>query len=388
MPIYSTYRCSNCKNLFYVQTWKSNGHISPIRIKSKRSDGKVITSSRPYPSSLVSCPTCEEPFTLKDSAPESRIEIEPLKTKAALKEFINSVDHDESGKQNNEPLSWDRLPKELAQMPSYIPLTYRACLKILKDLGPDEKQRFKYLHKAWNLLNDMKENDPSFKLKAADKMILESLLTEKSNHYDASFLRMAELYRELSQFDEAAAILNRDFDFESGAEAEQLMLAIEAKNSALFYFELDNTDDLSYAWQMRRFKPETPTDHENDSEMNPPCFKISNRDWWVKVLGMLQHNWALIEEDRNGATTVYFFHDGGMTLGSTGYRLSEIRSRCAVVDSLNFPDREDASQALDRNGFFRLTERPGPWMNDYPKGHFYDARATEEGIYSRGEYWI
>ena len=388
MPIYSTYRCSSCKNLFYVQTWKSNGHISPIRIKSKRSDGKIITSSKLYPSSLVSCPTCEDPFTLKDSAPESLVEIEPPKTKAALNEFINSVDIDENDKQNNEPLSWNKLPKQLAQVPSYIPLTYRACLKILKDLGPDEKQRFKYLHKAWNLLNDKKENDPSFEMKAEDKMIIESLLTEKSNHYDTSFLRMAELYRELSRFDEAAAILNRDFDFESGAEAEQLMLAVEAKKSALFYFELDNTDDLSYSWQMRRFKPETPTDHEIDFEMNPPCFKISNRDWWVKVLGMLQHNWALIEEDRNGATTVYFFHDGGVTLGSTGYRLSEIRSRCAVVDSLNFPNREDASHALDRNGFFRLTERPGPWMNDYPRGHFYDARATEEGIYSRGEYWI
>jgi hypothetical protein len=103
---------------------------------------------------------------------------------------------------------------------------------------------------------------------------------------------------------------------------------------------------------------------------------------------MLQHNWALIEEDRNGSTTVYFFHDRGMTLGSSGYRLSEIRSRCAVVDSLNFPNREAALQALDRNGFFRLTERPGPWTNEYPRGHFYDARATEEGIYSRGEYWI
>ncbi len=388
MPIYSTYRCSNCKSLFYVQTWRSNGHISPIRVKSKRSDGKIVTSSRPFPSAMVSCPTCEDPFALKENEPESLFEIEAPKTKAALKEFINSFDIEKKGKLINEPLSWDKLPETLDKMPSYIPLTYRGCLKVLKEIGEDEKQRFKYLNKAWNLLNDIKENDPSFKMKPADKMILESLLPEKSNLYDANFLRLAELYRELSRFDEAAAVLDRDFNFEIGAEAEQLMLAIEAKNSELFYFELNNTDRLSYAWQMRRFKVEILNYHEHDSEMNPPCFKISNRDWWVKVLGMLQHNWALIEEDSNGVTTIYFFHDGGMTLGSSGYRLSEIRSRCAVVDSLTFPNREDALQALDRNSFLRLNESPGPWMNEYPKGHFYDARATEEGIYSRSGYWI
>lgn len=374
--------------MFYVQTWKSNGHISPIRIKSKRSDGKIVTSSRLSPSAMVSCPTCEDPFALEDSGPESQIEIEPPKTKTALKEFIDRFNIQENDKLIEEPLSWDKLPEALDKVPSYIPLTYRGCLKVLKKLSEDERQRFKYLHKAWNLLNDMKEKDPGFEMKPADKMILESLLAGKSDLNDASFLRSAELYRELSLFDEAAALLDRDFDFEIGAEAEQLMLAIEAKKSELFYFELENTDELSYAWQMRRFKPEIPTDHENESDMNPPCFKISNRDWWVKVLGMLQHNWALIEEDRNGATTLYFFHDGGMTLGSSGYRLSEIRSRCAVVDSLNFPNRKDALQALERNDFYRLAERPGPWINEYPKGHFYDARATEEGIYSKSGYWI
>jgi hypothetical protein len=352
---------------------------------------------------------------LHEKVPESRIEIDPPKTKAALKEFINSLDSDANGDRKNESLSWERLPAQLHNIPAYRPLTYQACKKYLSNLESDPVRRLRYLKKAWHLLNDIKENNQTYTMSPDDIGLLNALLDQLqgneevksqpqvaehdielleeliANAYgdtgEKSFLFQAELYRELSRFDEAAAVLNRDFDFESGAVAEQLMLAIEAKKSEIFYFELDSTYELSYAWQMRRFITETPTDHENDFEMNPPCFKISNRDWWVKVLGMLQHNWALIEEDRNGATTVYFFHDGGMTLGSTGYRLSEIRSRCAVVDSLNFPNKEDALQALDKNGFFRLTERPGPWMNDYPRGHFYDARATEEGIYSKSGYW-
>jgi len=366
------------------------------------------------PSALISCPNCEDPFWLHDKAPESLIEIDPPDTTAAMQELINRITN-KNGDRKNETLTLERLPEQLQNIPEYRQLTYLACKKYLSTLESDPVRRLRYLKKAWHLLSDIKENNPAYTMSSDDIGLLNSLLDQLqvneevksrprltehdielseeliADEYAGSgekyFLIQAELYRELSRFDEAAAVLNRDFDFENGAVAEQLMLAIEAKKSALFYFELDDTYELSYAWQMRRFLTETPTDQENDSEMNLPCFKISNRDWWVKVLGMLQHNWALIEEDRNGATTVYFFHDGGMTLGSPGYRLSEIRSRCAVVDSLNFPNREDALQALYRNEFFRVTERSGPWMNDFPKGHFYDARGTEKGIYSKSGYW-
>lgn len=416
MPIYSTYRCGNCQNLFYVQTWKSAGHISPIRTKSIRSDGKEVTSNTQRPSALISCPNCEDPFWLHDAVPESRIEIDPPKTKAALKEFINSLDADANSDQKKEPLSWERLPEQMHDIPAYRPLTYRACKKYLSTLEFDPVRRLRYLKKAWRLLNDIKENEQSYVMSADDIGLLNSLLAQLQDNEvvksrsqvsehdielleeiiadayghtgEKYFLIQAELYRELSRFNEAAAALDREFSFESGAKAEQLMRAIEAKHSEVFYFKLENTDELSYAWEMRRFKPETPEENEATAELTPPVFKISNRDWWLKVLGMLQHNWALIEEDGNGATTVYFFHDGGMTLGSSGYRLSEIRSRCAVVDSLNFPNKKAALQALEKNSFFRLAQRPGPWMNAYPRGHFYDARATEEGIYSNSGYWI
>jgi hypothetical protein len=165
------------------------------------------------------------------------------------------------------------------------------------------------------------------------------------------------------------------------------MLAIEAKKSELFYFELDKTDELSYAWQMRRFKPETPTDHENDSEMNPPCFKISNRDWWAKVLGMLQHNWALIEEGAGGSVTVYFFHDGEVGMGCYGYSRAQLKGRYAIVDSLDFDSVQLAKDALSRNGFRLHGDEELLGSDVKPRGNFYDVRAMEEGVYSRQGNW-
>ncbi len=121
---------------------------------------------------------------------------------------------------------------------------------------------------------------------------------------------------------------------------------------------------------------------------NPPLFRIKSTDWWVKVLGMLQHNWALIEGNDKGVT-VYFFHDLGTTVGSMGpYKLSQLRNRCAIIDSLDFESSEAAIEALDVNGFNRLVDYPGPWDGSQPHGNFYDARDYQVGIYSKGGYWI
>ena len=121
---------------------------------------------------------------------------------------------------------------------------------------------------------------------------------------------------------------------------------------------------------------------------DPPLFRIKSTDWWVKVLGMLQHNWALIETKEKGVT-IYFFHDLGTTIGSMGpCKLSQLRGRCAIIDSLDFESNEAAMEALDANGFNRLVDYPGPWDGLQPHGNFYDARDYQAGIYSKGDYWI
>ena len=124
------------------------------------------------------------------------------------------------------------------------------------------------------------------------------------------------------------------------------------------------------------------------TKFEPPEFKIKSRDWWFKVLGMLNHNWALIERSKGQTVVVYFFHDRGYTKGyGGGYTRSQLENRAAVVDSLKFQSINLAMVALLRNGFHRLIENPGPW-DGKPEGILYDARETEEGIYSKAGYWL
>lgn len=119
----------------------------------------------------------------------------------------------------------------------------------------------------------------------------------------------------------------------------------------------------------------------------PPLFEIHSADWWVKVLGMLQHNWALIETS-NKKTIVYFFHDLGNQKGySRQYNFYQLKDRSAVIDSLEFECMEDAVLGLNKNGFMRLKDNPGPWEVEQPNKNFYDAREDEEGIYSKALYW-
>ncbi len=118
-----------------------------------------------------------------------------------------------------------------------------------------------------------------------------------------------------------------------------------------------------------------------------PLFEIYSDDWWVKVLGMLQHNWALIETS-NKKTTAYFFHDLGIQSGySKRYKIYQLKNRCAVVDSLDFESIKAAELELQQNGFMRLKDNPGPWESSQPNKNFYDAREDEAGIYSKSGYW-
>jgi hypothetical protein len=101
----------------------------------------------------------------------------------------------------------------------------------------------------------------------------------------------------------------------------------------------------------------------------PPA--IISSDLWIKVIEMLQQNWAVIEPGRPDGVRVYFIDDGG-----------------GVFDELTFPSRDAAAKALILNGFERyalspdlrrLAAPPSPpfrWR-DHPNGR----------IYSSGRFW-
>lgn len=112
------------------------------------------------------------------------------------------------------------------------------------------------------------------------------------------------------------------------------------------------------------------------NELDHSIFNISNRNWWVKVLGMLCHNWALIESGNSGAVEIYFFQD-------TAYG-----ERPKIVDSLSFHNVSSAIAALKRNGFEELSQYPGPWVGAEPQGEIWDGRASSTRVYSEGGYWL
>ena len=207
-----------------------------------------------------------------------------------------------------------------------------------------------------------------------DNLIQLLRLLELSSAKDTGIMR-AEILRELGEFDAALEVLACEHAYADGGRAEQLLLACEVECAMPFtYAQGFDHEEYEYDWQLRHYRPEN--DLESKGVDYPPVFHIGNRDWWVKVLGMLHHNWVLIDGEEGGPVTVYFFCDGGLTKSPTGYSLKQLRGRCAIVDSVGFNSLAQAQRALTKDGFSRLALTPGPWLGETPKGLFFDARSA------------
>jgi hypothetical protein len=98
--------------------------------------------------------------------------------------------------------------------------------------------------------------------------------------------------------------------------------------------------------------------------------ELNNDDFWVKVVDMLQQNWAVIKPEV-GAVRVYFISDAS-----------------GVFDEIAFPSAEQAADALRRNGFRRYADtldlqsflRP-------PSAPFHRRPHPNGAIYSSGRFW-
>lgn len=98
--------------------------------------------------------------------------------------------------------------------------------------------------------------------------------------------------------------------------------------------------------------------------------EIESRDYWVKVIEMLQQNWALIDTTENGCI-LFFVHD-----------LS------GVFDRIEFDSVREAELALRRNGFRRFSEdkRFAEFLA-VPEPPFFEDEHPNGPIYSSGQYW-
>jgi hypothetical protein len=97
---------------------------------------------------------------------------------------------------------------------------------------------------------------------------------------------------------------------------------------------------------------------------------IQDYDPWIKVVGMLQHNWATIEPF-DGGVRVYFIDD-----------------RSQVFDEMLFADVNEAQFALLRNGFLLQRAETGRWRTlRPPQPPFVKGRHHNGRIYSSGRSW-
>lgn len=100
------------------------------------------------------------------------------------------------------------------------------------------------------------------------------------------------------------------------------------------------------------------------------CIEIRSRDYWIKVVGFLQHNWALVD-DWPGGVRVWFIHD-----------------RSGVFDHIDFTSSETARQALKRNGFARVEDDFLSTRSPLPPPPPFEVDAHPNGkIYSSGRFW-
>ena len=207
----------------------------------------------------------------------------------------------------------------------------------------------------------------------------------------AHTLYRAEIERELGQCQQCMAILDEGPvpEDHTGAAQEIFDLA-KAGSHRVQLIEPDDESVWRYAARQLAKQLDDTDDPGEDWEIDPagpPVFTIVSRDWWVKVLGMLSQNWALIDSMPDGTACAYFFQDGADSALRGKYRLSQLRNRIGFIDSIHFPSIERARFALRFNGFDRLVDNPGPWVEERPEGVVYDARTPEGAIYSSGRYW-
>ena len=100
---------------------------------------------------------------------------------------------------------------------------------------------------------------------------------------------------------------------------------------------------------------------------------IRSRDYWVKVVGMLEQNWALIETN---------------DAASPGVRVFFVGDTSGVFDEMSFPSSEEATRALRNNGFRRYADdRELQSFIVAPAPPFERSLHPNGAIYSSGQYW-
>jgi hypothetical protein len=352
-------KCGHCSGLFKQRTFASGNSFG----SRHWTDGKTKSSMMPTSPPAVACPHCHSTVWLSAAEEVGYIP-------SSMGFGVPKPEYD----------------KSFDELDYFDELTAQQCLATTHDAGLDEDQILYLRATYWRLMNDVRRGAVTpIDYTEAETKNLESMLLMFTGSNDQSVLMQAEINRELGRFDVAAKLLDREFDDDYCNAAETIYRLTQKRDR--YVALISSHESLIDAWLDRR-NPVIDEEVEPIDPNGPPQFEIKSTEWWIKVLGMLQHNWALIEEQPNGTATVYFFHDCGNTRSfNPRYKRSELLGRSAIVDSLDFEHTTAAIEALEFHGF-KLQKSAGRLgRSERPKGVFYDAREHEDGVYSSSEYW-
>ena len=289
-------------------------------------------------------------------------------------------------------LQWSRSLEEIesigdskAELASFYVEAELEDLLTFAQANSNTEQQLKIRMLAWHKGNDARRHsNEQVPLLVSEVENLNAIWMLMNADQSSDRVVQAEILRELGRFEDALQIIKDSIESPNEL-AHFIYELIEQKQMQVCEINLDK----DFQWRMKERVHEQKTRILPDFDpTGPPVFEIKTREWWVKILGMLCHNWALIETHANETVTVYFFHELGTTLClNPDYNHDQLNNRCAVVDSIDFETMELALQAMRVNGFYNLKKTKKFLLGQEPFGHFYDAREIEEGIYSKKGYW-
>ena len=354
-------KCNRCDGLMKQRTIASGNNFGA----RYWTDGKIDTPMLPETPLVIVCPHCRKVDWLKNLAEIGEIP-GPRGFGVPLPEY---------------DLSFDDLP--FFDVPTGD--DYLGFLESV-ELIHDQELYLRWTY--WHLMNDPRRRDPAVQPLGIDEVEnLQRLLVLIKSPSESSRLTIAEIHRELGDFASCEQMLDFDFSDELIPLAQTIYFLQHEKKASV---DLVDWDEIAIDWWNARRNPPTyePEPEAPFDPSGPPVFEIQSREWWIKVLGMLQHNWALIDEKADGSATVFFFHDGEVGMGCYGYSRAQLKGRYAIVDSLDFESVQIAKEALSRNGFRLHGDEELLGSDVKPQGNFFDARAMEEGVYSRQGHWI
>jgi hypothetical protein len=96
---------------------------------------------------------------------------------------------------------------------------------------------------------------------------------------------------------------------------------------------------------------------------------INSGDYWIKITGMLQQSYALIDKQGNGKFKIFF-------IGETSW----------IFDEIEFDSEAEAIEGLNKNKFIKYDKELHEFIY-LPRSPFSQAEYMMRRIYSSGEYW-